>query len=232
MKLTTAFFILLILFTCSHICFSQEEQKAVLYSAVGNVVEEEFAAHFDAFMQELARNPNLQGYAVIHPKLNSTEQNFKRERGYERFIKNRISIVKFDKSRINIVRSNDKDEIEVEFWTVPPGAEKPFPIEEKWAETLPDLTKPFVFGISYFEEIFASFIPEFYADHIRNNANLRGHIVIFNKSKIEASYEAKRWLKILTKEYKIPRNRLKVFFAKNDGSIDAEFWLVPQKKNK
>lgn len=239
MKLTKFFLILLILFTSFQICSSQEKPKADLFDKFGHqVVPEEFAARLEGFLQKIVENPFSQGYVAIHPKKNSINQNFKRERGYERFVKNLISIYKFDKSRITVVRSDEKEEIELEFWIIPPGAEKPFSIEEKWAEYIPDLTKLFVFGFTYPDEIFPNFIPEFYADYLKNNENLRGHIVVFNQSREDAN----KWIKVLTEEYQVPRNRLKVFFGKTNGSIiylgkgnlpvEVEFWLVPKKKNK
>jgi hypothetical protein len=228
-KLRQLSLFLVILFTSFQICFSQEEQKAVLFNKSGNVVPEEFAAIFETFYGKVIKNPTLQGYIVIHPKKNSINQNFRRERGYERFVKNLISIYKFDKSRITVVRSEEKDEIELEFWIVPHNAQKPFTIEEKWAEYIPDLTKAFVFGIDDEIYTFPSFIPEFYADYINNNANLRGHIVSFSS---RYSLDVEKWVKILTEDYKIPRNRLKIFYRKTKREPYIEFWLVPKKKNR
>jgi hypothetical protein len=37
------------------------------------------------------------------------------------------------------------------------------------------------------------------------------------------------WLKLFTEDYKLPRQRLKFFFAKNNGRPDVEFWIVPKK---
>lgn len=225
-------FLFLILFASVQICSAQEKPQAVLFYKFGHVVEESFYAFIDTFLSEIQGDKNYQGYVVIHPTKNSVKRNFIRERRYETIIESKISLQKFDKNRIFIVRGDERDETEIELWKVPHGAEKPFSVEEKWAEILPDLSKAFVFANVYIDEIFPNFIPEFYADHIKNNGNLRGHIVIFNKSKTEALREANRWLKILTVDYKVPRNRFKVFIGKNNNSVDAEFWLVPQKKNK
>lgn len=231
MKLTKIFFILTILFASFQICSAQEKPKAILSDKFGRVVEEQFYAFIDSFMQDLERDKIYQGYVVIHPTKDSIKRDFSRERRYETIIKNKISLQGFDKNRITIVRGDEKDETEIELWKIPSGAEKPFSIEEKWVDIPDDLSKAFVFGSVYIDEVFPNFIPEFYSDHIKNNANLRGHIVIFNKSKSDSISEANKWLKIFTEDYKVPRNRLKVFFGKNNASVDTEFWLVPQKKN-
>lgn len=74
--------------------------------------------------------------------------------------------------------------------------------------------------------------PKHYADYLRANPNMRGHIVVFDKSIREAKKEGENWLKILTEEYNVSRNRLRVFYSKKHPYIDSatEFWLVPQKK--
>ena len=74
------------------------------------------------------------------------------------------------------------------------------------------------------------FIPENYAKIIKENPNVRGHIVIFNPAKKESRREIEEWVKLLTEEYKVPRNRLKIFFGKNNAIPDlVEFWIVPRK---
>lgn len=234
--------ILIILFASHQICLGQDKSEAVLFNSFNKVVEEDVAARLEAFIQELTKNQNLQGYVVIHPEKNSIKQNFRMERRYERFIKKIISILKFDKNRIDFVQTKESETIEIEFWKIPTGAEKPFSVEDKWAEIPPNLTKPFVFGFTYIDEVFPNFVPEFYADYIKNNENLRGHIVVFNQSREGAKIQADQWIKILTEEYKVPRNRLKIFFGKENGSIvylgkgilpvEVEFWLVPTKRGK
>lgn len=232
MKLRRLFFAFLLSLAAFQFGFSQEKPKAILFDKFSRTVEEETSARVDAFMQELTNDPTSQGYVVIHPKKDSASQDFVRERRYVTFIKNKISLQKFDKSRIEIVRGNVGGEIELELWKVQSGAEKPFLIVGKWSEILPDLSKAFVFGISYPDEIFPNFIPEFYANCINTNENLYGHIVAYYnyKWKFFLKSEVKNQLETLTKEYKIPRNRLKVFSKKIVGEPYIEFWLVPKKK--
>jgi hypothetical protein len=240
-KSSITYVLLIILFASSQLCFGQDKSEAVLFDSFNKVVPEEMAARLESFITELRSEPNSQGYVLIYPEKDSIKQNFRLERRYEKFIKEIISLVRFDKNRILIVRSKEAETVKVEFWKVPPGIDKPFSVEDKWSETLPDLTKPFIFGFTHPEEIFPNFTPEFYADYLKNNENLRGHIVVFNNFN-NSREDANKWIKVLTEEYKVPRNRLKVFFGKTNGSIiylgkgllpvEAEFWLVPKKRNK
>jgi hypothetical protein len=243
MKFKVVSLILVIILTSLQVALGQNKSEAVLVDKFDGVINfGHLSAIIHNFFQALSNDSSSQGYVVIYPAKDSAKKNFWRERRYENHIKNEISLQKFDKRRISIVRSKERDSIEVEFWEVPIGIEKPFSTEEKWAEIQKDLAKPFVFGYISLEEIFPNFIPEFYADYIKNNENLRGHIVVFDASRKFALERANEWIKVLTEEYKVPRNRLKVFFAKQSNSVirfggatnpvEVEFWLVPERKKK
>ncbi|MDQ3798299.1 MAG: hypothetical protein M3384_02515, partial [Acidobacteriota bacterium] len=138
-------------------------------------------------------------------------------------------ISNLDEKRFLVVRGAEKDELEIEFWEVPRGAEKPFSILEIWLEEPWDLSKAFIFDFEEDDYAYPSFAPRRFAKLLNENPNLRAHIVIFNKSGKAAREEMRRWLKMFTEDYKLPRNRLKFFFAKNNGRPDVEFWIVPKK---
>ena len=222
----------MILFVSFRISFAQEKPKAVLFDKFNHTVVGELWARIETFVQELKQEPNLQGFVVIYPKKDLVKPDFRDFKRYARDINNRIyqqSAV--DENRIFIVRSKEKDSLEVELWKVPLGAEKPFLIEDKWASPLPDLTKAFVFDTIYLEEIYPTFRPKLYANLINTNPNLRGHIVAHGNYKEYVLNDANNWVKSLTDDYKIPRNRLKVFFKKiKSNNYYVEFWLVPERK--
>jgi hypothetical protein len=69
--------------------------------------------------------------------------------------------------------------------------------------------------------------PGLYAKLLKETPNLSGHLVIFNKTKKDARSETEVLLKLFTEDYKVPRSRLRFFFAKNKGTPDVEFWIVP-----
>lgn len=232
MKLRRFLFAFLLSLAAFQFCFSQVKPKAVLFDKFNQVVLGELLARIDGFLQELEQKPDLQGYVVIYPEKNPVTQDFKYYKRYANQINNRIyqqSAV--DESRIFIVRSKEKDTVEVELWKVPADAEKPFSIEDKFSPPLPDITKAFVFDAIYLEESYPTFAPKLYANLINNNQNLRGHIVAHGYSKKYALKQAEEWAKLLTDNYKIPHNCLKVFSKKTkSNNYYVEFWLVPQKK--
>ena len=225
MKLLKGSSILLIFLVSSLVCFGQEKSEANLVDRFGDLSCEDILSRIDYFMYLLSEDPKAQGYVVIYPEKDS----IKRALRFERLINGSIYSRRFDKSRIILIRNKEDDAAMVELWKVPFGAEKPFFVEEKWVDVPIEKRKPFIFGSVFVDEVCPTFIPENYANLIKENPNLRGHIVVFNKSKKEAQIEMKEWLKIFTEEYKVPRNRLKIFFGRNEGMPDVEFWIVPRK---
>lgn len=232
MKLKRIFFILAILSACAQFCPAQEEKppQAVLFDRFNLVPLGALWARIDNFITYLSQNPNSNGYIVIYPEKDSIKENFRQERRLKNQIINRFYQRNgVDEKRFLIVRSAEKDELEIEFWAVPPGAEKPFSVQETWLEETPDLSKAFIFGSEHIEDPYPDFAPRRFAKILNENPGLRAHIVIFNKSKKEAQAEMRNWLKLFTEDYKLPRERLKFFFAKNNGRPDVEFWIVPKK---
>jgi hypothetical protein len=209
------------------LCLGQEEPKAELVDKFGNITCEDFSARTDALFQfYLWDDPTSTAYVVFYPA-----KSFPRKTPwFERMIKRKAYLSKFDNTRLKIVRGANRDSFEAEFWIVPPGADKPVFDGEEQLETLPDLTKPFIFDSVAEEGVCPTFIPERYADLIKENANVRGHIVVFDSSKINRRETANYWLATFTKELKVPRNRLKIFFAKDNNFAYEEFWIVPIKK--
>jgi hypothetical protein len=227
-KLIKTPFIFTILLAALSICFGQEKPQAVLFDSFGEVTCEDVLGRSDSLMYALMNDPTLQGYAVIHPGKSSPKKAF----FFEKIIKGGIHMRRFDKSRINIIRSNEAaDETYVEFWTVPPGAEKTF-VAGNWAEAPLNFTKPFVFTRIWVDDSCPLFIPEEYAELIRENRNLRGYIVIFDDFKKQARATMREWRKIFIETHRIPRHRLRFFFARSRLTTDVEFWIVPQKRKK
>lgn len=223
----------MVLLVCAQICVAQTEKppQAVRFDTF---LEHSFGstiARIDNFVVHLLYNPNSVGYVVIYPEKNSIKQDFRREKRQKDIIINRFYQVSggLDEKRFQIVRGVEKDEMEIELWRVPAGAEKPFSVLETWREETPDLSKAFIFGSEDIEEAYPAFAPRRFAKILNENPQLRAHIVIFNKTKKEARAEMQLWLKRFTEDYKLPRRRLKFFFAKNNGRPDVEFWIVPKK---
>jgi hypothetical protein len=232
MRLKIIFLILTVLSVSVRLCSAQADNssKAVLFDKFLKQPYGATIARIDNFVVHLAYNPNSDGYVVIYPEKNSLKPDFRRGKRLKEIIINRFYQVSgFDEKRFQIVRGEERNELKIELWEVPRGAQKPFSILEILPEKPRDLSKAFIFGSEDIEEAYANFAPRRFAKILSENPNLRGHIVIFNKSKKESRLEMQCWLSLFSEDYKLPRSRLKFFFAKNNGRPDAEFWIVPKK---
>lgn len=227
MKLPKIFLRLLILLISLQFGFGQEKPEAVLESEFGKIPCGQFLSRTDSFFYGLMYDPKSTGYAVIYSDRKDPGNGI----WYEKLIISLIYRRKFDKSRLIIIRGEKRETVSIEFWKVPLGAETPKFIEADWSESLPDPTKPFVFGSIDDDNVCPTFIPETYADFIKANPDVLGQLVIFDSSKIQRKARAAEWLKIFTKDFKIPRKRFKVFFVKANKNLPhVEFWIVPKKK--
>ena len=220
---------LLVLLVSFQFSFGQGKSIAVLHDSFGNIQLGELWARLDGLAQEMVYNPNLSGYVIIYPQKISAQQNFRRERLYQRQIFIRIyQYSTIDPNRFTIALGEERDDFQIELWKAPPDAELPFAIRENWSETSYDLTKPFIFGTEDINEAYPTFVPGLYARLLNENPNLRGHVVVYNQSRKEAAQR----LKEFSYEFKIPLPRLKLFIVKNKRRSfgETEFWIVPQKK--
>ncbi len=181
----------------------------------------------DSFFQELMADPAATGYVVIYPRKNNPNEGI----SLEKHVKGFIYFRNFDKTRIMIERGEEMSESRLQFWRVPAGAEEPRFREGYWEAPQRNLSKAFIFStISSVDDICPTFAPDAYTDLLIANPDTRGHIVIFNRSKREGRKEAEKWIKLFTEDGKIAKSRFKVFFSKNKGIPDAEFWVVPVKR--
>ena len=229
MKLVKLFLVLLILSTSSLISYGQNNTGAP-FDSFRTIALGELWMRIDGFVQQLENNPSNQGYVVLHPPKNSGNNSLRVVSRYANQIYNRIyQHEDFEQNRIKILIGQNKGTFEVNLWEISSNAENKFTNEKIWEPEPFDLTRAFMFGYESLEETYPTFAPKRYADLLKNNAGLRGHIVIFNSSKKQGQVQAKELLDKFEKKYKVSRNRLRIFFAKNKGEIDLEFWIVPKR---
>jgi hypothetical protein len=226
MRSRKAIFVLFFLFTLLPVCFGQEKPEAVLIDEFGGITCEDQLARTDNYFVELMNDPNSTGYVVIYPGKDKSS----RPVYLLKLIKGSIYQRKFDKDRIIFIRGEAEEKPRVQLWRVPFGADTPEFKGEVWEKPVYNLTKPFVFGGEDELGICPTFNPSDYADLIKANSNVVGHLVIFSSSGSARKETAKFWLKIFTEEFNVPRQRLKVFYAKGKDFENVEFWIVPRKK--
>lgn len=231
MKSQKIFLVLIILFVSLQIGFGQEKPKAELIDDMGKETCESFWSRFDSFFNLLQNEPTSTGYIIIHGKKeNSLPVNLR----YERLTDGIVRFRNLDRSRLIIIRGEIRDDIQIEFWKVPAGAETPTFTEENWNFKI-EQNKPFVLrGYSEGDGICPTNTSvKLFADYLFANPNLRAHIVITGKTIKTFANTKKDLLNQLINEYDISPNRLKFFYVKNKTSYnfdDIEYWILPNKK--
>ncbi len=123
-----------------------------------------------------------------------------------------------------------EENLTVQFWIVPAGADKPEYIEGNWSYEL-EVKKSFIFQRTYLMDDICPSFPnvKLYSEFLRANQNLRGNIVIYEENLEKFRQKQKELLNELVKEYKIPHSGIKFFFVE-EATSGLEFWLVPRKK--
>lgn len=229
MKISKVFLSLVILFA-AQITWSQESvSQSKLVDEFGALNCEDILGRMDNFMINLNDSPGSVGYVIIHPKKGATKEGFTRES----WIKGSIHFRKFDKTRLLILRGEEEDAFRAQYWLVPAGATKPELKEGKWSYYGGNIQKAFVF-YSIFVDSSCPADGSFdgFAEFLRDNPGTRANIVIFNKPTREARKEVDDYIKTITKDGRLSSDRFKVFFAKNNGFSDVEFWVLPAKEKK
>jgi hypothetical protein len=153
---------------------------------------------------------------------------------YEGRVKGCFKKWNYDDSNITYVFAEDdeKDDIFMQFWELPPSAKPPdykeFPRDYK----LSDLSKPVLIDNLYKKGDHCPlyFDMKFYSQFLNANPDIDAKIVIYEKTLSAYQRERQKYLQELTEQEKIPAPRIIFVRGKYKGVSDAEFWLVPGKK--
>ena len=228
MKSRKIIFVLAALLMSLHFCFGQEKSEAFLVDEFPTVACDDFLARIENFLIELQNNPDSQGYAVV----SGSSEETRRKAGYELIIKGAVALRNFDKNRIISVRGKAAKDLQVQFWSVPPGAKKPDFKETEWDFVFPPQTKAFKFRDDNTNDDICPPTPfeTIYAEYLNANPRARGHIVIYAKS-LKKYNELKMAAKNLLKD--VPTSRLRFFHVRQERSenyANVEYWIVPRKK--
>ena len=226
----TLFSILLIL--CGILAtssFAQEAPRAVLVDEHGRLACDDSLSRIDLFFAELANRPSARGFVVIS---GNPEQKISAA-FREATIEAHTAWRNFPAERFDIVRAQSDDELKVQYWFLPPGAERPNVARIDTTYALPRGLKPFILtaegavGATCTEvsgvEIFAKFL--------RDNPSARGNLVVRERTLQRAGAEGRRLLRKFESKHGISRKRLRLFTGtrrENDYNVPiVEYWFLP-----
>ncbi len=211
----------------SGVLSAQESGKAVLVNKIGVANCEYLIAITEGFLQELANSPTSKALIVTNAK----KAHLRGVSSRHKQILARFQFSSLDDRVSFVVTENNENnnEIETSFWTIPPGAPEPIIDGSTWAEPKPDLSKPFIFGYENENGICPKFVPRLYAELLFQNPRSHGHIVISGETTQERIAFAKYWLESFKTDYKLQRNRFRIYYVKKKELASAEFWYIPSK---
>ncbi len=225
--------------------FGQEKPKAQLSAELGKICSEYLMAHYDLFLADLQNHPGDLGYIVFYGDRSLEGINL----NYIRFVGvNYPRFRGFPIERLIIARGADRDEMKIQLWRVPPGAELPEPerkfvaekiaattlFDRNWADFHKSITNEFgIYSNNFYEANGCDFSPNAvdFADILLKNPELTGYLIVYGKignGKRRADRVAAFAVDDLVRNYKVPRTRLKAVYGGNRREPEIELWFVPR----
>ena len=233
--------LLIILFSFLQICFSQSEIKPILFIEIADEYCSEYLAYqLDMFSIQLNNNPDSRAYIIFHGRDTQEGKNLSYLKYFPRYLSQR-----FNTDKIITIRGENKDKMTAQLWVIPNGAkppiiEKSFVKKEITSTTLFDKswadwhkaynTEWTIYGYSFVEwgcEMDLNM--EAFAETLRSQSNLTGYLVVypkFGKGKNQAKKVTDFAIKELTRQYKVPKERLKTIYGGNRNRPELELWFV------
>ena len=245
MELKKIFLVLIVLAASFQICFGQEQRQAFLVDEFGKLCSEEVMARYDGFMVQLGNDPSAAGYFVFY----GDEKFEGRNLNFISYLKDIYpNFRKFDKSRLAVLRGENRSQMHIQFWVVPAGANPPTP-EKEFIQPKPDKTTLFdknradfhkaddgkleIYSNSFLDYLGCEFSPNVseFAKTLIDSPELTGYLVIytkFGKGLKRGNQVSAFAVNDLTRRYKVPRNRLKTIYGGNRENPEIELWFVPK----
>ncbi|MBS1794500.1 MAG: hypothetical protein JSS81_11630 [Acidobacteria bacterium] len=228
MKSQKLIFLLVLLFSLP-VCFGQQKPAAELYDETGFLPCDELKGRVDGLFIALSSRPDSKGLIIIPDDPDNRLENYR----YESLVRRIIDFRSYDPGRVEFVHARSEGKkLWVQFWLVPPEAERVRYAEETWDYVL-SADKPFVFYYKYDNpESDCPLRPDFgfYARLLRANPNFRGQVVIRQRSAAGFKRKKRELSDQLFRISKTPPDRIKFFYAKPERYTTVEYWLVPVKK--
>ena len=247
MKLIILSLILAVLFTSFQVCLGQKESKPILYKElVEEYCNEIWKRDVDLFLNEASKYPDSKVYILFNGKNSLEGKNLL----YLEQSRNYIKFRGFDVNRVVTVRGENKDKMTLQLWivptdAVPPTVSKNF-VKEKidstilfdksWADWYQGVVLEWtIYSYSYVNEgCGVDLNMKAFAETLNSQSNLTGYLVVytkFGKGKRQAKKVTDFALKELTRQYKVPKSRLKTIYGGNGNEPELELWFVPDGNN-
>lgn len=204
------------------------QEKAAMIDEFGFVTCEDLIARTDNFRLSLSNNPDATGLVII----SRGEERTRRADSYRTLIYNTLRRNDFDTNRLVIYHGEDGERTSASFWLIPPGVGLPASARELWSQgkTI-DLAKPIMIGSEDDTGVCPTFVPNDFANLIKENPEVIGKIIVHQESKWDPAIIGRPWIDTFVNKYGVPSRRLKLIYGKRSRTIGyVEFWLFPIRK--
>jgi len=224
--------LLFLILAASSLSVAQEKQKAILVDEFSEAICDEVGARLDNFVTQLHQNAGSSGLVLIYPKADNPQTAL----SFEDRINRGFFFRKYeDEYRPKIVYAKPANEIKVQFWLIPQGADEPEYTAARQGEMFEKVNKPFLYNTEFGGEECPAASPAFMAKMVALNPNIDLHIIVRGKSARYRNRKMNKWLSRLVTKEKIPRERIRVILSRNLEADypyeNVEFWMVPIKKH-
>ena len=94
---------------------------------------------------------------------------------------------------------------------------------------MPDVTRPFIFGTNFSENVCPSFSADLFAELILDNPGSRARVVIYGPTSSWRLSTANEELELMTRDTHLPKDRIEFYFVRRPGVsyTETEYWYIP-----
>jgi len=221
------FLVFAFLFTCLLTCFGQNQTERPLTDDFEEVTGDKLQERIDKFVKALSQN-NSRGLIVLYAPKGSSILRYI----FEGRVKGCFKMWKYDDSKISYIFADDRGDVFMQFWEIPPNTPPPEFNEVPHDYKLADLSKPVMIDNLYKKVDYCplAFDMKFYSRFLKANPDIDAKIVIYEKTLKTYESEKLKYFQELTQTEQVSPQRITFVKGQYKGVSDAEFWLVPVKK--
>jgi len=220
----------------------QEKPKAVLVDEFGKECSESVMARRDSFLNQLGQNANSSGLILFYGDQDSEGRNVKLAQYLARFD---LLARKYASSTIRLIRGKNTEDLLVQFWLVPSGADYPKPIQpfvnneyskttlydHSWADFNKWSGKTDIYSDGFYD-LGCGFSPNrgLFANLVNENQHLNGYLIVYTAFGHRPSLGrrvADFAVNDLVNNFRVPKKRLTAVYGGSREEPEIEFWLVP-----
>lgn len=211
------------LFFIAQISFAQEKPKAELVDEISPTNCCDMDSRTYNLINAIKNDSESKGYIILF----YSNKTLGKALYFERTISSSLFSSKI--KNIKIIRKKSEDGFKTQFWFVPNGAEIPFSLDDEVDFAGLFSNKSRLFALSYGELCDEKGQEKQLAEIFSASQNLRGHLVIYAKTKANFLKRQRLFQKEFSDIYQVPKNKIKYFYVNNENEYE-EYWLVPKRR--